>query len=237
MEQRENGATAHKTVVVLPVKRFGSAKSRLAGSLDNTSRRVLARAMLRDTLVQIADCDEIDDLVIASSEPEVAQLAPGTAIATENADVSHSAAVAAGIRVALARGATTVLVLPGDCPMVRAVEIDSLVSGARGDGVAVCVVPDHTDTGTNALVLTPPTAIEPAFGPGSRARHLQMAQEAGRSACTSQVRGLSLDIDTDADCEELANRMAAPGHTALHTENAVAEIMYNRHRLPGGLAR
>lgn len=238
METENSQGTLVRTVAVLPVKRFGDAKSRLGeGGLDAHARRVLARAMLRDTLAQIAASELIDDLVIVSAELELIDLAPGIRVIGHDAEVSHSAAAAAGVRDAIARGATTVLLVPGDCPLVRAEELDALVARARDDGIAVCVVPDHTGTGTNALVLTPPDAIAPSFGPGSHARHLQLAREAGLAAASCDVRGLSLDVDTGDDCAELADRLAAPGHSALITENAIAEIMIDRHRLPGGLAR
>jgi 2-phospho-L-lactate guanylyltransferase len=227
----------NKTIAVLPVKRFATAKSRLGDGLDSYSRRLLARAMLQDTLAQIAVCQEVDGLIVASSEPELIDLAPGARICARDADVSHSAAAAAAIAMAREAGATTVVLLPGDCPLVRAVEIDSLVRHVRATRVAVCVVPDHTGTGTNALVLTPPEAITPAFGPGSRARHLQLAAEANLAADALNVHGLCLDVDTFDDCAELADRLSEPGHTALRTENVLAEIMFDRRRLPGGLAR
>jgi 2-phospho-L-lactate guanylyltransferase len=225
------------TIAVLPVKRFDAAKSRLSVGLDNYARRRLARAMLQDTLVQIADCDEIDGLIVASSEPEVIDLVPGAVLCGRDADTSHSAAAAAAIELAVKQGAATVALLPGDCPLVRAAEIDSLVRHARDSGTSVCVVPDHTGTGTNALILTPPTAIAPAFGPDSRVRHLRLAHEAGVTGDTHDVRGLNLDIDNFEDCAELALRLGEPGHTALNTENVLAEILVDRHRLPGGLAR
>ncbi len=237
MHQGDDSAATTKTIAVLPVKRFASAKSRLGDGLDSYARRLLARAMLRDTLAQIADCREVDGLILASAEPELIDIAPGARICARDADVSHSAAAAAAIALAIDDGATTVVLLPGDCPLVRSVEIDALVRHVRSANIAVSVVPDHTGTGTNALVLTPPSAIAPAFGPGSRARHLQLAADAGVAADTHNVHGLCLDIDTFDDCAELADRLAEPGHTALRTENVLAEILFDRHRLPGGLAR
>ena len=40
----------------------------------------------------------------------------------------------------------------------------------------VVIVPDRHGTGTNALVLSPPDAIVPAFGEGSKARHVEAAR-------------------------------------------------------------
>ena len=42
------------------------------------------------------------------------------------------------------------------------------------------IVPDRHGSGTNALLLDPPTVITPAFGPGSFARHAALAAAAGR---------------------------------------------------------
>ena len=43
----------------------------------------------------------------------------------------------------------------------------------------VTIVPDRHGTGTNALLLDPPDAIAPSFGPGSFERHRQAAEAAG----------------------------------------------------------
>ena len=52
-------------------------------------------------------------------------------------------------------------------------------STARRRAARSSIVPDRHGTGTNALLLTPPDVIEPAFGPDSRARHEQAAAAAG----------------------------------------------------------
>ena len=78
------------------------------------------------------------------------------------------------------RGATRVLLVPGDCPALDPAELDELLEDAEGVATPdVVVVPDRHGDGTNALLLTPPDAIQPAFGPGSRERHERLAQEAG----------------------------------------------------------
>jgi 2-phospho-L-lactate guanylyltransferase len=65
------------------------------------------------------------------------------------------------------------------------------------------IVPDRHGTGTNALLLAPPDALEPSFGPGSCRRHAQLARRAGIAHVILPVPSLALDIDTPEDLTEL----------------------------------
>ena len=81
----------------------------------------------------------------------------------------QSQAAAIGIRYALAAGYERVLLVPGDTPLLDPAEVAALLAQR---GHAVAIVPDRHGTGTNALLLAPPDAIEPSFGPGSFERHV-----------------------------------------------------------------
>jgi 2-phospho-L-lactate guanylyltransferase len=110
-------------------------------------------------------------------------------------------AIVAARSVAIARGATALLVVPADLPAITASAVDDLVAAARrparGTGVVV-LVPDRHGTGTNVLLVAPPVLIEPAFGVDSHALHLAAAARAG--ATILELDGpLSLDLDTPAD--------------------------------------
>ena len=60
------------------------------------------------------------------------------------------------------------------------------------------LAPDRHGRGTNALLLTPPDVIDPAFGGDSRAAHAWLASSA--DAAFAEVPGaLGLDIDTADD--------------------------------------
>ena len=72
-------------------------------------------------------------------------------------------------------------------------------SPTRGPPGSVLLVPSRDGTGTNAMLLRPPSAMRPALGPDSRARHLARARRAGLTALTRELPGLALDIDTPAD--------------------------------------
>ena len=72
------------------------------------------------------------------------------------------------------------------------------------------IVPDRHGSGTNALLLTPPYAIMPAFGTGSFARHAALAARAGPRC--ARCRSLGLDVDTPDDLAALRAALAArPG--------------------------
>jgi 2-phospho-L-lactate guanylyltransferase len=85
----------------------------------------------------------------------------------------------------------------------------------------VAIVPDRHGEGTNALVLTPPTAIRPAFGEGSCARHVAAAREAGVPFAVEELASLALDLDTPADLVALTREIEAKRGTAERTAKAL----------------
>jgi 2-phospho-L-lactate guanylyltransferase len=121
-------------------------------------------------------------------------------------DAGHSEAATIGIVRAGALGASCVVLLPGDCPLLDPPELDAALERMGGGG-RVTVVPDRHGTGTNALVLAPPNAIAPAFGPGSCARHADRARRAGYEVAVEPVDSLGLDIDTPDDLAALVETL------------------------------
>ena len=65
------------------------------------------------------------------------------------------------------------------------------------------IVPDRHGAGTNALLIAPPDALEPAFGPGSFARHAALAHAAGARVRVGRLPSLELDVDTPGDLAAL----------------------------------
>jgi 2-phospho-L-lactate guanylyltransferase len=85
----------------------------------------------------------------------------------------------------------------------------------------VVIVPDRHGTGTNGLLLSPPDAIRPSFGPGSAARHRALARAAAASWRFERVPSLLLDIDTGEDLAALRERLASTGSSAVHTRTVL----------------
>jgi 2-phospho-L-lactate guanylyltransferase len=88
----------------------------------------------------------------------------------------------------------------------------------------VVVVPDRHGSGTNALLLTPPNVIRPAFGPGSRERHEGLAAEAGATCASIDVLTLGLDVDTVDDLAALRTALEDVRGGASHTRGLLARF-------------
>jgi 2-phospho-L-lactate guanylyltransferase len=186
---------------VVPIRGLETAKTRLGEGLDPEERLELVTWMLRRTLRATRDASSIAGTVVVTMDPTAAGLATAHgAIGLVERAPGLNPAIEAGRSVAVARGASAILVLPADIPGVNPRALDELVGEAArgGPGTVVAIVPDQHRAGTNALLMSPPEVIAPRFGAGSREAHAAAARAAG--ATLIEAGGpLSLDIDTPAD--------------------------------------
>jgi 2-phospho-L-lactate/phosphoenolpyruvate guanylyltransferase len=210
-----------RTAAILPVKHFAQAKRRLGESVAGELRDDLARAMVGDVLVALSETTSIQRTIVVTREGSVAAAARelGALVVEDTAEASQSAAVALGVTRALADGFERVLCIPGDCPALDPAELDSLLD--TSDAPVVVIVPDRHGTGTNGLLLAPPNAIPPSFGPGSCERHQALAREAGVNHRLERPASLLLDIDTGADLAVLRDRLSGERIRATRTRAAL----------------
>lgn len=193
---------------VITIKRFDSAKQRLAESLEPERRRRLAEAMFADLLDAVVRVRLLDGLIAVTGEARARRMAAEAGVEViDDPDEGHSAAAVRGIVRAVERDADRVVLLPGDCPLLDPRELDRLLTGMPSPWVVV--VPDRHGTGTNSLAIAPPDAITPAFGEGSCARHRELARTAGVPHSIERVESLALDLDTPADVIALTSRLEA----------------------------
>jgi 2-phospho-L-lactate/phosphoenolpyruvate guanylyltransferase len=215
------------TVAVLPVKRFDEAKQRLGEGMRAGTRRALVEAMLTDVLTALRRARRVDAVVVVTREHGADALARAHDARTirDPDEPGHNPAAREGVRWALEEGARRVLLVPGDCPALDPLEVDDLLLAHPHQEARVTIVPDRHGTGTNALVLCPPDAIAPAFGPGSRARHEQLAREAGAECRIAEPPSLLLDVDTLNDLAALRNALDARTGGAAHTRGLLARLV------------
>jgi 2-phospho-L-lactate guanylyltransferase len=199
------------------VKRFGAAKQRLAAGIDDERRAELVAAMLADVLEAIGEARPVERTIVVTGEPRAEELAAaaGAELVPDPDEGGHSGAALAGVARARELGAGCAVLLPGDCPLLDARELERLLTGMPERYVAI--VPDRHGTGTNALALAPPDAIRPAFGEGSRARHVAAARQAGVPFAVEELPSLALDLDTPADVVALTRELEAHRGRAKRT--------------------
>lgn len=184
--------------LIVPVKTFGEGKSRLSSVLSPEQRGELSQRWLMHLLNIATTWGRFSGIAVISRDPHVLTLASalGALPIAEAGEELNEALTQASV-VAEDAGATGVLMLPSDLPLLTSADLDELYSLAlAGDGVVIA--PSH-DGGTNALLLRPPHAIEYSFGEGSFARHLALAAAMEFPCHVYRSSSLALDIDYPED--------------------------------------
>jgi 2-phospho-L-lactate guanylyltransferase len=219
-----------RTIAILPIKSFGAAKQRLAAVLGSGARQALAQAMFSDVLTALRHVDALDAVAVVTGDgtAESAALASRMTVLRDPEENGQSAAASTGVQYALGEGFDRVLLVPGDTPLLDPLELSGLLERAEEGRFGLVVVPDRHGEGTNALLLHPPDAIEPSFGPGSRERHVGAAGEAGVSCSVDPLPSLTLDVDTPEDLAELASRLGESHGHASRTRGALRQLDRSR---------
>ncbi len=176
------------TVVLIPIRSFDDAKSRLAPALDRDQRRHLAMEMASTVIGAAHDLP----VRIVTGDPAVEEWAveretPVLYLELNGLNVSVTGAVID----AAADGFTRAIVAHADLP--RAVDLRV----ADVDGVAV--VPDRHRDGSNVLTVPTGVGFEFAYGPGSFARHRAEAARLALPFTEIDDDSLAWDVDTLED--------------------------------------
>jgi len=217
-----------RTLAILPIKSFADAKQRLAEELDPGRRRALVEAMFCDVLIALKRATLVNAILVVTGDPAAAQIAGGYGTAYAMAkDQGHNPAASLGIARALELGVDRVLLVPGDCPLLDPKQLDELLSRPVAPRSAL-IVPDRHGTGTNALVLRPPDAIVPAFGPDSCDRHVSVAKGGKVVPWVIELRSLALDVDTPDDLAALERELGVSHGGAAHTRGTLRQLMRSR---------
>ena len=191
-----------QTWAVLPVKPFDDAKSRLRDVLDPEQRRDLARGLMLQVLDVLLSCEAVDRVLVITADAEAQTIASERgAVTLTEAGTGLNAALDQARRFATNGGATRLIVVAGDLPLLAAADIEALIS--TGEDAAVVIAPDRKREGTNALMLTPPNAIDFRYGESSFQRHLALADAAGYQSLEVKLSGFAFDIDLPEDWHDL----------------------------------
>jgi 2-phospho-L-lactate guanylyltransferase len=186
-----------KTAVLVPIKPFGLANSRLAPVCSPSERESLTRSMLRSV---IESAQNLRVALLSSSSAEDVRrfaLTHGTRFLAEPDGGDINSAVSAGVNQLAVLGYGRVAIVHSDLPLAR--DITWLA-----DSEGIIVVPDRTGRGTNAISVPSHIGFQFSYGPGSFERHCNEARRHGfEPTVVLDPDGLSMDVDEPADLERM----------------------------------
>lgn len=244
-------ADAVTTAVVVPVRSFDGALSRLAGVLDRPRRRDL----MRELAGRVVAAARPHPVHVVTSDPEVAEWAgtvgatamrvgePGPAPVTTAAEGSEpglTASVTAAVERLAGIGVQRAVVAHADLPLVESLEASV--------GPGLTIAPDRHRDGSNVVCVPAAGGFRFAYGPGSFQRHLAEAGRLGLPVTVVDDPALAWDLDHPEDLAALglgqpqrsaADRVAdglGAGHGRLRrSRRAEGESAGAGRGVPGGL--
>ncbi|MFE0628656.1 2-phospho-L-lactate guanylyltransferase [Streptomyces sp. NPDC058864] len=183
--------------LVVPLKPLAAAKSRLAEAVGPV-RPGLALAFAQDTVAAALACAAVRNVTVVTDDPLA-----GAALTALGACVLADSP-AAGLNAALRHGAESVrrqhpaaavAALNADLPALRPAELAAVLrAAARRPGRSFLA--DASGIGTTLLAAAPGTALAPAFGGPSRARH---RASGAHEIALPDVDSVRRDVDTGED--------------------------------------
>ncbi|MGH7795165.1 MAG: 2-phospho-L-lactate guanylyltransferase [Candidatus Binatia bacterium] len=214
-------------VALIPVKDFRNAKQRLSPLLSCAGRELLAQAMFRDVLAQVRMARGLAATFVVTGDNRVSGIASlaGAEVIRESAENGETSAVDFARAELKNAGCEAVLIIPGDMPLVRALDIQQILAQAPQSAAMpfALLVPSHDRLGTNALLLAPPDIIQLRFGYDSFNFHLSQLTENGLPPRFIVNKNIALDIDEPADLERFLSYDLADGETTRVARRLLAE--------------
>ena len=197
-------------MILVPVKNLANAKQRLASVLDQASRVELAHAMLFDVLETLDVWAQRPEVAVVTSDSFALDLARrfGFEVIADHTNRSETDAIEMATQVCQSRGVDSTLVIPGDIPLIRTWELNTILKLAPREGSVL--VPAADGRGTNAVWRRPAGLFPLRFGNDSFKPHLAAAKATQKPCVVLPLSGIGLDIDTPSDLRQLA---AAAGET------------------------
>jgi len=246
--------------LLIPVKHLSDSKSRLAPVLAAQERQALTLRLLRGVLQVAQQAQEQlgAAAIVVSPDPVVLALAAAYSLTplpeepappggdesratkhaphfTFHAEPALNTALHQATEFAASRGASAVLILPADLPLLTLADVMRLWRASQElyADRAMVIAPDSLEQGTNALLVRPPGALCYRFGPDSFQRHCQQARELDLAWHIDRSPRLGLDVDLPADLKHwLAIEQSDQASTLESNQFEESTMHDDRHANP-----
>lgn len=173
---------------------------RLSPAMDAEARARLARQLFLHVFATIRSCAGTRDVIVVSRAQEILALAAtdGAVALEETSPPDLNAALEQAARFARDAGATRILVVASDLPLLRGADVEAMTRNN------CAIAPDRHKRGTNALLWPANPLLGFSFGEDSFARHAAAARAAGFDPRIVSRPGLAHDVDLPEDLAGLS---------------------------------
>ena len=155
-------------------------------------------AMLTDMLNAVRKAPSISRTAVVSNDKKILDFARlNGAFDVVEKGLGLNGALRLAIERVMVLGATSVLLLPGDLPLLKTSDIENLTTMATAKRDVV-IAPSKAN-GTNALLLKPPDVMNLKFGGESFPLHVAEAMRVGVKPHIYRSETVAFDIDEPED--------------------------------------
>ena len=198
-----------KIAVIIPVKTFSNAKTRL--DLPPKKIEDLCEVMLEEILHTVSISPQIDKTVIVTKEEKAKAIGKkfnATVLSDEKEDGVNSA-VAIADKYLLENNYDASIVFPQDIPYIKTQDIDFMLNYKTPPNFAI-IIPSRRFDGTNALVRMPIDLMETHYDEDSYKIHMNTAKEHTLNVAMVFVKRIMWDVDNTEDLEFLLQQNEKP---------------------------
>tara|TARA_B100001750_G_scaffold46743_1_gene34989 strand:- start:964 stop:1641 length:678 start_codon:yes stop_codon:yes gene_type:complete len=212
--------------VIIPVKKFNKSKQRLSSVFTLEQRIELTKNMLFDICDVLIESSYFDEIVIVSSEDEIAKYEKYNNITHLNDDRISGVnnAVEIGNKYFIKKGFESTLVIPGDIPLINDKVLKKFVECIKDN--QVIITPSKSKNGTNLLFRSPPDIIGTSYDENSYFNHLDMIKNKKLRCMKYLEDSISLDLDEPKDIQ-IINESLEYCRTEIMLKNRNQDIISN----------
>ena len=174
--------------------------------LSDEETEKIVENMLRHVLTEVSKSQMSDASFLITKDEEAISLAKQIGVETieEKEQINESTSVDLATKILIRRGATSVLRIPGDLPLLTYNDIDSIFRESIETNSCI-LVPSKSGKGTNAILRRPPDIIKSCFGEDSLRKHKKEFDRKQVQYKIVKNKNIELDLDCLEDLQEFKN--------------------------------
>ena len=175
-----------KTSVIIPVKTFSKAKTRL--NIQQTCKEEICSIMLQEVLKTISNCNLVSKIVIVSKDETALKIGrPFNAVEIFDDESGVNNAINLADEYLSDKNFDCSVIFPQDIPIMTSSDIDALLGFIRSIN-SVIIVPSRQFNGTNALVRYPVGLMQTRYDMGSYTHQMDAASTKTKNISIALIR-------------------------------------------------